>query len=69
VRTVQGPLAPVGQSSSNDPDQAFFWFCMDDDHQPAIDGADRDEAVFGFRVLRVEDLEIVSARQSKPLTE
>ena len=32
----------------------------------ATDGPDRDESVFGFRVFRVEDLEVVGAGFEEP---
>jgi hypothetical protein len=59
-------FALAGRPGANDPDQAFFWFRVDDDHDPAIDRTDRDEAVFGFRVLRVEYIQVVGTGFEEP---
>ena len=68
MRAVQTPLALVGQPGANDSDDVFFSFCVNDDHEPAIDWTDGNEAVFEFRMLWVEDLEIVGARLEEPLS-
>ncbi len=65
---AQSLLAPVGQPSANDSDEIFFSFRVDDNYEPAIDWSDGDETVFEFRMLRVEDLEIVGARLEEPLS-
>ena len=68
MRAVQTLLALVGQPGANDSDEVFLSFRVDDDHEPAIDRTDRDEAVFGFRMVCVEDLEIVGAGLEEPLS-
>ena len=67
MRAVQSLLALVGQPGSNDSDEVFFSFRVNDDHKSAIDWTDGDETVFEFRMLRVEDLETVDARLEEPL--
>jgi hypothetical protein len=67
VRAVQNLLAFVGHSGAKDSDSAFFTFRVDDDHEPAIDGPDGEEPIFEFRMLRIEDLEIVDTRLEEPL--
>ena len=67
MRAVQILLAIGGRPGANDPESAFLWFRLDDDHAPAIDGADRDEPVLALRMLRVEDLEVVDARLEERL--
>lgn len=57
MRVVQGLLTLARQPRVDDSDQIFIPLRVDDDHEPAIDGADRDEAVFHIRMLSVEDLE------------
>jgi hypothetical protein len=49
-------------------DEAFFSFRVNDDHNSAIDWTDGDETVFEFRMLCIEDLEIVGARLEEPLS-
>jgi len=66
VQAVQSPLALGGQSGSDDPDQAVLWLREPDDDEPATDGPDRDESVLGFRVFRVEELEVVDAGFEEP---
>jgi len=56
LRAVQTLLALVGQPCANDSDEVFFSFRVYDNHEPASDRADGDEAVFEFRILCVEDL-------------
>ena len=68
LRAVQSLLALVGQPGANDSDEVFFSFRVDDNHEPAIDWTDGDEAVFEFRMLCVEDLEILGARLEEPLS-
>jgi hypothetical protein len=68
MRAEQSLLALVGQPGANDSGDVFFWFRVDDDPEPAIDWADCDEAVFRFRVLCVEDLEMIGARLEEPLS-
>ncbi len=68
MRAVQSLLALVGQPGANDSDEVFFSFRVNDDHKSAIDWTDGDETVFEFRMLCVEDLEIVGARLEKPLS-
>jgi hypothetical protein len=66
VRAIEIPLALGGRSGSDDPDSALLWFRVDDDHDPAIDRTDRDEAVLVFRMRSIEDLEIVDAGFEEP---
>ena len=68
MRAVQSLLALVGQPGADDSDEVFFSFRVNDDHKSAIDWTDGDETVFEFRMLCVEDLEIVDARLEKPLS-
>ncbi len=68
MRAVQSLLALVGQPGANDSDEVFFSFRLNDDHKSAIDWTDGDETVFEFRMLCVEDLEIVGARLEEPLS-
>jgi hypothetical protein len=66
VRAIKIPLALGGRSGSDDPDSALLWFRVDDDHDPAIDRTNRDEAVLGLRMRGIEDLEIVDAGFEEP---
>jgi hypothetical protein len=66
VRAVQNLLAIVGQSGAKDSDSAFFAFRVDHDHEPAFDWPDGEEPIFEFRMLRVENLEIVDTRLEEP---
>lgn len=50
-------LALVGQPGTHDPDDAFLWFRIDDDHESAIDRPDADEPVLEVRMVRVEELQ------------
>ena len=61
-------LALAGQPGANDSDEVSFSFRVDDNHKSAIDWTDGDETVFEFRMLCVEDLEIVGARLEEPLS-
>ena len=66
MRAVQGPLAVGGPPRPEDPDPAFFWFGEHDDDEPVSAKTDRDESVFEFGVLRVEDLEGVIPNSKRP---
>jgi hypothetical protein len=67
VRAVQNLLAFVGHSGAKDSDSAFFSFRVDDNHEPAIYGPNGEKSIFEFRMLRIEDLEIVDTRLEEPL--
>jgi hypothetical protein len=66
VRAVTGPLAFGGLPGSNDPDEALLGLRVDDDEETSTDRADREEAVFDVRMLRVEHFEVVRARLEEP---
>ena len=57
LRAIQSLLALVCQPGSNDPDDTFFRFRVDDDCEPTVDRADGDEAILEVGMFRVEDLE------------
>jgi hypothetical protein len=56
----------MAMRAANDSDDLFFSLRLDDNHESAINRADGDEAVFEVGMLRVEDLELVSARFEEP---
>jgi hypothetical protein len=68
VRAVESLLALVGQPGLNYSDEVLFSFGVDDYHKSPIDWTDGDETVFEFRMLCVEDLEIVGPRLEEPLS-
>ena len=50
-------LALVDQPGTNDADDTFLWFRVDDDHESTVDRANGDETILEVRMVRVEDLE------------
>jgi hypothetical protein len=49
----------VGPTGADDSNGVLLSLRVDNYHQSAFDGTDRNEAVFAFRVLAVEDLQVV----------
>ena len=55
-------LAPACEPGADDPHPALLRLGVDDDTEPAVDRADRDESVLGLGMVHVEDLEVLDAR-------